>query len=94
MEIELRRWELSDRDDLISMCNSVDRSFLSYRIPYPYTESNAEWYLNMVTERSGKDSVFRAITADGKVIGSISVEQKADVFRKDAEIGYFLITSD
>ena len=38
--------------------------------------------------------MFRAIVADGKIVGNISVEQKSDVYRKDAEIGYMLITEE
>ena len=41
----------------------------------------------------GKDGVFRAIAADGKIVGNISVEQKTDVYRKDGEIGYLLLTA-
>lgn len=46
----------------------------------------------MVSEHDGKDGVFRAIVADGKIVGSISVEQKTDVYCKDGEIGYLLLT--
>ena len=41
---------------------------------------------------TGKDGVFRAIIADGKVIGNISVEQKSDVYGKDGDIGDLLLT--
>ena len=46
----------------------------------------------MAAEHDGKDGLFRAILADGQLAGSISIEQKADVYRKDAEIGYLLLT--
>ena len=46
----------------------------------------------MVSEHDGKDGVFRAIAADDKIVGNISVEQKSDVYCKDAEIGYLLLT--
>ena len=44
----------------------------------------------MVLEHEGKTGIFRAVTVDGELAGSISVEQKADVYRRDAEIGYLL----
>ena len=47
-----------------------------------------EWYL----KHDGKDGIFRAIVADGKIVGNISVEQKSDVYCKDGEIGYLLLT--
>ena len=46
----------------------------------------------MVSEHDGKDGVFRAIAADDKIVGNISVEQKSDVYCKDGEIGYLLLT--
>jgi ribosomal-protein-alanine N-acetyltransferase len=46
----------------------------------------------MVAEHDGKDSLYRAIVIDGIVAGTISIEPKADVMRKDAELGYFLLT--
>lgn len=89
MKIELRKWTLEDKQELIKMCNSIDRSFLSDRLPDPYTEESADWWLNMVNE--SENGIFRKIIEDGKIIGNISVEQKEDVYRRDAEIGYFLL---
>ena len=92
MDVKLRKWDMSLREDLIRICNSVDRTYLSERIPDPYTGTDADWWLNMVAEHDGKDSIYRAIVVDDKVVGTISIEAKADVMRKDAELGYFLLT--
>ena len=92
MNIILKKWDKELKDNLIEICNKVDRSFLSDRLPYPYTEASADWYLGMVAEHDSKDGVFRAIIADGKVIGNISVEQKSDVYGKDGYIGDLLLT--
>lgn len=92
MQITLKQWTSSDKDRLIQICNTVDRSYLSDRMPFPYTEESAEWWLNMVAGQEGKDGVFRAILADGVIVGNISVEKKSDVYSKDAEIGYLLLT--
>ena len=92
MQIELVKWSPALNQELIDICNKVDRSFLSERLPYPYTEESANWWLGMVSEHDGKDGVFRAIVVDGRFVGNISVEQKSDVYRKDAEIGYLLLT--
>ena len=93
MTIELMEWAPALKQELIDICNDVDRTFLSNRLPYPYTEESADWWLGMVSEHDGKDGVFRAIAADGKIVGNISVEQKADVYCKDGEIGYLLLTA-
>ena len=92
MNIELVKWSHALKQELIDICNNVDRTFLSNRLPYPYTEESADWWLGMVSEHDGKDGVFCAIAVDGKIVGNISIEQKADVYSKDGEIGYLLLT--
>ena len=92
MNVKLVKWTQENKHELIKICNEVDRSYLSNRLPYPYTEESADWWLGMVSEHDGKDGVFRAIAADGKIGGNISVEQKSDVYCKDGEIGYLLLT--
>ena len=59
MNIELRKWSVEDKEVLIKMCNSIDRSFLSDRLPNPYTNASAEWWLTMVKDNEGKKGVFR-----------------------------------
>lgn len=92
MKIELIKWSRDLRNELMDLCNSVDRSYLSDRIPSPYTEADADWWLGMVGEHDGKDGLFRAIILDGKIVGSISVECRPDVYYRDCEIGYLLLT--
>ena len=93
MEIALRRWEAADADQLAALCDGVDRRYLSDRLPSPYTRQDAENWLGMVAEHEGKDGIFRAIMLDGELVGMISVEQKGDVYRMDAELGYSLCTA-
>jgi len=87
LKLELRHWKQSDAMELTNLCNAVDRRFLSDRLPYPYTEKDAEEWLKMVTDNDEITGIHRAIVCDGKLIGSISVEKKED----DAEIGYMLL---
>jgi RimJ/RimL family protein N-acetyltransferase len=85
--MELRHWTQADAMELTSLCNAVDRRFLSDRLPNPYTEKDAKEWLKMVTDNDTITGIYRAIVCDGKLIGSISVEKKND----DAEIGYMLL---
>ena len=85
--MELRYWRLSDKMELTNLCNAVDRRFLSDRLPYPYTEKDAEEWLKTVSENEAVTGIYRAIVYDSKLIGSISVEKKDD----DAEIGYMIL---
>ena len=48
MNMILKQWTLFDKADLIVLCNAVDRTFLSDRMPYPYTDADADWWLGMV----------------------------------------------
>ncbi|MBR3125374.1 MAG: GNAT family N-acetyltransferase [Mogibacterium sp.] len=92
MKVELIKWTQELKPELIKICNNVDRTYLSDRMPYPYTDAAADWWLGMVSEHDGKDGVFRAIVADGTIVGNISIEQKQDVYCRDGEIGYLLLT--
>ena len=47
MKIELKHWTPDLKQDLINICNSVDRTYLSNRLPYPYTEESADRWLGV-----------------------------------------------
>ena len=81
---------MNDSKELTALCNAVDRSFLSDRLPNPYTIKDAEDWLCRVSQNEAVSGIYRAIIADEKVVGSISVEQKEDVYRIDGEIGFML----
>ena len=92
MTITLHTWSTSDKPALMALCNAVDRTFLSDRLPYPYTEADADWWLGMVAENEGKEGVWRAIVVDGLIVGSISVERMVDENRAAGSIGYMILT--
>ena len=76
----------------MALCNAMDRSFLSDRLPQPYTEADADWWLGMVAHNEGKDGVWRSIWAEGQLVGSISVERKNEGGKTTGEIGYMILT--
>ena len=92
MTIALHKWTSTDKKALMALCNTVDRTFLSDRLPEPYTEADADWWLGMVAENEGKEGVWRSIWADGQLVGSISVERKAGEERSIGELGYMILT--
>ena len=92
MTITLHTWTSADKTALMALCNAVDRTFLSDRLPYPYTEADADWWLGMVAENEGQEGVWRAIVVDGQIVGSISVERMADELRNVGSIGYMILT--
>ena len=92
MIITLHTWTPADKPALMALCNAVDRTFLSDRLPYPYTEADADWWLGMVAANEGKEGVWRAIVVDGQIVGSISVERLANDQRNAGSIGYMILT--
>ena len=92
MTITLHNWKTDDKLVLMALCNAMDRTFLSDRLPYPYDEADADWWLGMVAENDGKEGVWRAIVVDGQIVGSISVERMADEERNVGAIGYMILT--
>ena len=91
MTISLHTWTLADSPTLMALCNAVDRTFLSDRLPNPYTEADADWWLGMVAENEGKEGVWRSIWADGQLVGSIFVERKDEGGQAIGEIGYMIL---
>lgn len=94
MNIKLEKWDITYKESLINICNGVNRKYLSNRMPSPYNEDHALFWLDFVNKKDGKQGIFRAIMVDGECVGNISVEKKSDVHCKDAEIGYFLKTNN
>ena len=92
MTINLHEWTSADTGTLIALCNAVDRTFLSDRLPYPYTEADADWWLGMLAENDGKEGIWRSIWADSELVGSISVERNSDEQRNVGSIGYMILT--
>ena len=92
MTISLHTWTTNEKKALMALCNAVDRTFLSDRLPEPYAEADADWWLGMVAGNEGKEGVWRSIWTDGQLVGSISVERKAGEGRNIGELGYMILT--
>ena len=92
MTLTLQKWTSTDKKALMALCNAADRTFLSDRLPEPYTEADADWWLGMVAENEGKEGVWQSIWANGQLVGSISVERKTGEERSIGELGYMILT--
>jgi RimJ/RimL family protein N-acetyltransferase len=88
--IKLRKWNDDDKSSLAYFANNK-KIFDNLRdaFPFPYTLENAEAFIR-AAQNSGPDSLFFAVDLKGKAIGSIGAFLKKDVYRKNAEIGYWL----
>ncbi len=59
------------------------------RFPHPYTEEDAEWFINFVLEDNDQVKHF-VIEINGEAAGAIGLTPDEDIFRLNAEIGYWL----
>lgn len=85
--IELRDFRDGDQELLVSYLNdSSVTKFLSARLPQPYTNEAAAWWVST----GSKMGIVKAVTVDGKLIGSISALVGEFERQKSAEIGYWI----
>jgi ribosomal-protein-alanine N-acetyltransferase len=89
MQVILREWKRSDADALAAIANNK-KIWDNVRdlLPYPYTKKDAKEWLELVKKQ--KTVTTFCIEVDGKLAGSIGVTLKDDVYKKTAEIGYFI----
>lgn len=92
MKVELKKWTKEHKSELKDICNKIDRKYLSNRIPNPYKDEDAIWWLDYVEKNEGSNGVFRAIVVDGKICGTISIEKRGDIYIKEGVLGYYLLT--
>lgn len=85
----LRSWRTGDESSLVLHANNRNVwNNLRDSFPYPYTPADAErWVLLRVAERP---ITSFAIDVDGAAVGGIGIHPRDDVYRRSAEIGYWL----
>ncbi len=78
-----------DKDILATLANNKNvSSCLRDYFPFPYNISDAEIFINLT--KLQKPVTTFAIEFDGKFCGIIGLVTQNDVYRKSAEIGYWL----
>lgn len=91
MEFILRPWRLEDQGDLAQAANNpAIAANLRDAFPSPYSPEDARWFIQDCLTRHGQNCLFYAIQVAGKAAGDISVAVQSDVYRKSAELGYWL----
>lgn len=88
-KVELRKLKLSDKTQLAKLANNKKIwDNVRDRMPYPYTERNAEEFIQLQTN-SDTEIVF-GIAYNDKLCGVIGLILQQDVYCKSAEIGYWI----
>lgn len=89
-KIELRPWQEEDAEDLANIAdNPLIAACLRDSFPNPYTLDNAFEWLRMVIPINNPAKYF-AILFNGELAGSIAILPKEDIYRLNAETGYFI----
>ena len=88
--IILRPWSIGDAGQLAVIAdNKKIADNLRDGFPFPYSLKDAKDWLNIILPENYPPRFF-AITVDKKLVGSIGIVTKTDIYRKNFEIGYFL----
>ncbi len=86
---KLRPWREGDEDSLVRHADDVDvwRN-LRDRFPHPYTIEDAREWIEL---NAGQDPVLNfAIEVEGAAVGGIGLIPGEDIYRRTAELGYWL----
>lgn len=85
----LREWRWEDKTSLIKNADNIKIArMVKDRFPYPYDQAAANNWLRIVTEEVPQTNF--AIVIKDKAVGCIGFESQGDIFRRTAEIGYWL----
>jgi [ribosomal protein S5]-alanine N-acetyltransferase len=90
MSYHLRPWAQSDLDSLVKYANNFNiAKNLTDKFPFPYTVEAGQNFISYATNADNTATIF-CIEIDGEAAGGIGVHPMEDVFRKNAELGYWL----
>ncbi|ADN37241.1 GCN5-related N-acetyltransferase [Methanolacinia petrolearia DSM 11571] len=85
----LRPWRMDDAPSVAKYANNPKvAKNMRDGFPNPYSEEDAERFLTMAT--GDGPALLLAVEIDGEACGGIGVTPFTDVYRKTAEIGYWL----
>ena len=91
MNFDLRKWRLSDAEDLAAALNNEKiLNNLRDGLPFPYTEQNARDYIASILSQDENETFAYAITVDDKAVGRIGAFRQSNIHRQTAELGYYL----
>jgi RimJ/RimL family protein N-acetyltransferase len=88
-EFTLRPWRMEDLDSLVRYANNPNIArFLTDKFPHPYTAEGGRAFIAFANQ-SVPIRIF-AIDIDGQASGGIGIHPQEDIYRKNAELGYWL----
>lgn len=91
MDFAIRQWHMEDAAPLTELLNNrhiLDN--LRDGIPYPYTEEDARAFIREMLEADPGQTFPYAITAGGRLAGSIGIYRCGNIHFRTAELGYYI----
>ncbi|HNW52577.1 MAG TPA: GNAT family protein [Prolixibacteraceae bacterium] len=89
MDFKLRPWNINDVGNLIKYGNNPNITrFMSDGFSTLFTVEKATAFIEFAN--SGHDKLYRTIEINGEASGGIGVMIQNDIYRKNAELGYWL----
>jgi len=89
MQFCLRPWTIDDLNSLVKFANNYNiAKNLTDAFPHPYSIENGKAFIEMATQSSPPNIL--AIEINGEASGGIGVHPQKDIYRRNAELGYWL----
>lgn len=89
MTYKLRPWKTDDLDSLMLYADNWNiAKNLTDKFPHPYTRESGENFISYAG--AGDPLQIFAIEIEGRASGGIGVHPQEDIFKKNAELGYWL----
>ena len=89
MNVKIRKWQLSDIDNLVRYANNKKISDnLADAFPFPYSKEFGLEFIERVSNE--KPTKIFAITSENRAIGSIGIFPDQDIYRKNGAIAYWI----
>jgi RimJ/RimL family protein N-acetyltransferase len=89
MNFQLRPFLPSDVDSVVRYANNPKvANNLTDQFPHPYNETHAMAFIEKAT--APELNTILAITIDQEAVGGIGLHPQTDIYRKNAELGYWL----
>ncbi len=89
MNFKLRPWAITDLESLVQCANNFKIArFMTDQFPHPYQPENGRAFIEFATKADPPN--IMAIEIEGRASGGIGLHPQHDVYRKNAEMGYWL----
>ena len=82
----LRRFAVSDCEALVKFAGHFDVARATAALPHPYTDTDANTWIEITKDKSGTDHIYAIANADDKSIGCVSLIPHQTHW----ELGYWL----